>query len=80
MINKRQTVDLIEHANDEQPFCPCGMHTTPVWRDGVVWLECASLGKPRTNRLARILADVAEPAHVRRRIVEVPPAPMDLAS
>jgi hypothetical protein len=80
MINDRQIVGLIEQINDEQPFCPCGMHTTPVWRDGVVWLECASLSKPRRHRITRILAEVLDPAHVRKHIVDVPAAPVDLAS
>jgi hypothetical protein len=80
VINNPQIVDLIEQTNDEQPFCPCGTHTTPVWRDGVVWLECATRSNPRRNRLARVLADVIEPAHVRRPIVDVPAAPLDLAS
>ena len=80
MINNPQIVDLIEQSNDEQPFCRCGAHTRPVWRDGVVWLECATLATPPANRLARVLADVMEPAHVRRPIVDVPAAPLDLAS
>ena len=80
MINNPQIVDLIEQTNDEQPFCPCGKHTAPVWRDGVVWLECDALSSPRGNRLTRVLAYVLEPAHVRRPIVDVPAAPLDLAS
>ncbi|HEV8282187.1 MAG TPA: hypothetical protein VGQ02_10030 [Candidatus Limnocylindrales bacterium] len=80
MSNNRQIVDMIERANDERPFCPCGMHTTPVWRDGVVWLECATLSKPRKGRLARLIAEVTGPAHVHTRIVEVPPAALKLAS
>jgi hypothetical protein len=73
MINDRQIVDMIERAADARPFCSCGSHTTPVWRDGVVWLECASLSEPHEGRLARLLAALASPAHVRVRIVEVPP-------
>ena len=42
MINDRQVVELIERANDADPVCPCGRHTTPVLRDGVVWLECST--------------------------------------
>ena len=80
MINDPQIVDLIEQTNDDQPFCPCGAHTAPVWRDGIVWLECATLVTPRANRLAQVLADVVSPAHVRRPIVDVPAAPLDLAS
>jgi len=70
--NNRQFVDMIERANDAQPFCACGRHTTPVEHDGVVWLECASLSQPRDGRLSRIFAALAAPAHTRVRIVEAP--------
>ena len=73
MINNRQVVDLIERANDAQPACPCGRHTTPVWRDGAVWLECASLSQPRESWLLRIVAAVTAPSHVHTRIVDAPP-------
>lgn len=73
MINHRQVVDAIERANDQRPFCECGRHTTPVWRDGTVWLECASLRERHKGRLARIVAALAAPAHVRERIVDVSP-------
>jgi hypothetical protein len=82
MIDNRQPVDTIERANDLRPFCPCGSHTMPVWRDGAVWLECATLAEPRTGRVQRVLAAVLAPAHVRDRIVDAPPyAPeLDLAA
>jgi hypothetical protein len=73
MMNNRKIVDMIERANDEQPFCACGRHTTPVWRDGAIWLECASLSEPREHRLAGILAALTAPTHTHRRIVDVPP-------
>jgi hypothetical protein len=73
MINSSQAVDIIERAHDAQPFCACGQHTTPVWRDGVVWLECASLSEPAEGRLARFRAAVTAPAHTHERIIEVPP-------
>jgi hypothetical protein len=73
MINNRQIVEMIERANDAEPACPCGRHTTPEWRDGAVWLECASLRERRDGRLARIIAALSAPAHIRRRIVDVPP-------
>ncbi len=78
MIENRQIVETIERANDAQPFCPCGSHTMPVWRDGAVWLECASLTEPREGRLQRVLAAVTAPAHVHQRIVDVPPIMTDL--
>lgn len=71
MNNDRQLVDMIEHANDAKPYCPCGMHTTPVWRDGTVWLECASISQPPQGRLARLLAAVTAPGHVHEPIVDV---------
>ena len=79
MNNNRQIVDLIERANDAQPACPCGGHTTPVWRDGAVWLECASLSQPRDGFLQRIYAVVTALAHTRARIVDAPPFEADLA-
>jgi hypothetical protein len=78
MIENFQVVDTIERANDAQPFCPCGSHTTPVWRDGTVWLECATLSEPRRGRVQRVLAAVMAPAHVRDRIVDVPPLAVEL--
>ncbi len=72
MIENSQVVDLIERANDAQPLCPCGRHTTPVYRDGAVWLECASLSEPRDGYLQRIVAAVTTLAHVHARIVDVP--------
>jgi hypothetical protein len=80
MTDTHQIVDRIERANDERPYCPCGIHTTPVYRDGIVWLECASLSTRRNGRLARLIADVTQPAHVRARIADVPPANLELAS
>ena len=74
MIDNPQVVDLIERASDAQPMCPCGRHTTPIWRDGAVWLECASLTEPPTGRLARVIATLSTLAHTRARIVDVPSA------
>jgi hypothetical protein len=72
MIDNRQVVDLIERANDAQPMCPCGRHTTPVFRDGAVWLECASLSEPREGYLQRVFAAISVLAHTHARIVDVP--------
>ena len=74
MIDNRQVVDLIERANDAQPMCPCGRHTTPVWRDGAVWLECASLTETHTGYVARVVAALSALAHTRARVVDVPSA------
>ena len=71
MFDHARAVDLIEKAIDTRPFCSCGRHTTPVWRDGVVWLECSSLGDPREGVVARFVAAATAPAHVRTPIVDV---------
>ena len=70
--NDRQIVELIERANDAEPICPCGRHTTPVWRDGAVWLECSSLTEPRDGGLQKLMAIVTALTHTRTRIVDVP--------
>jgi hypothetical protein len=80
MINNREVVDLIERANDAEPVCPCGRHTTPVWRDGAVWLECASLSQPRDGYLQRVFAALTAPSHVHARIVDAAPFQAEPAS
>jgi len=72
MMDERTIVEMIERISDEQPMCACGRHTTAVWRDGVVWLDCASLLEPREGRLRRLLSAVTAPAHTHLPIVEVP--------
>lgn len=69
-----QVVDLIERASDARPFCACGQHTTTTWRDGTVWLECASLLDPPVGRLDRLVRFLTTPAHTTVRIVDVPAA------
>ena len=69
MRHTNRVVDLIERANDLTPFCSCGAHTTPVWRDGVVWLECATLVQPPAGRLQRMVNALAP--HVHQEIVEL---------
>ena len=72
MSDQSRVVDLIEKANDARPFCPCGRHTTTVWRDGIVWLECASLSDPRDGVIARLVAAATAPVHIKIRIIDVP--------
>lgn len=72
MTEDRRIVDLIERVSDAEPMCACGRHTTPVWRDGIVWLDCASLLDSPRSRLGRLMAVVTAPAHTHKRIVEVP--------
>src|SRR4029078_4581397 len=71
MYDHARAVDLIEKSVDARPFCSCGRHTTPVWRDGVVWLECSSLSDPRDGVVARFLAVATSPTHVRAPIVSI---------
>lgn len=80
MMHNRQIVDMIERANDDQPYCHCGRHTTAVWRDGIVWLECSSLTEPKDGRLARLLAAVTAPTHVHEAIVDLPAVPSGAAT
>ncbi len=80
MYDQSRVVDLIEKANDARPFCPCGRHTAPVWRDGVVWLECSSLSDPREGVVARIVAAAIAPVHVKFPIIDVPDEGVPLAA
>ena len=70
MINQTSIVDYIEYANNRQPYCECGRHTEPVYRDGAIWLECSSLREPPAGRLARIARAVTGPYHVREHLIE----------
>ena len=72
MNDDRMIVDLIERASDAQPMCACGNHTTAVWRDGIVWLDCATLTQPRDSRVGPLPAAVTAPVHTHTPIVEVP--------
>jgi hypothetical protein len=74
IMHNTHYVDIIEQAADTTPYCPCGQHTTPVWRNGTVWLECASLGEPRGGVVARLVGAVTSTTHIRVPIVEVPAA------
>ncbi len=79
MIDTYRIIDIIESANDRQPFCDCGRPTEPVYRDGAVWLECSSLRDVPGGRAARLMATLTSIAHVHQRIVDVPPADEVLA-
>jgi len=72
MSHETQIIDLIERASDARPYCPCGSHTTPVWRDGVVWLECATISHPDGSTLRKLLSTVTGAWHVHDPIVEAP--------
>jgi hypothetical protein len=72
MSHDTQIIDLIERATDARPYCSCGSHTTPVWRDGVVWLECAMISHPDGAAWRRLFASATSAWHVHVPIVEVP--------
>ena len=74
MSQDTQIIDLIERASDARPYCSCGSHTTPVWRDGVVWLECATISDPDGGAFRKLFTSVTGAWHVHVPIVEVPPA------
>ena len=67
-------IDTIERAHDAVPFCACGSHTTPVYRDGAVWLECATLGRSADRWIHRAIAAVTSPMHTKTLVVDVPAA------
>lgn len=72
MIDRLSMIDLIDQAQRDLPYCACGRHTTALWRDGAVWLECASLGESREGLGRRIVASLTAPTHTRMRVTESP--------
>jgi hypothetical protein len=70
----RGIVDLIERATDERSYCYCGRHTTAIWHDGIIWLECSGRVEPATTRLGRLVRTLSSAAHVHESIVEAPAA------
>lgn len=80
MLDHSNIVDLIERASTARPTCPCGWHTTAVWRDGAVWLECASLTAPDGGLLRRFVSTLTSPTHVHVRIADVPAADPAIAA
>ena len=75
--NTRAIVDRIERAHSSRPYCACGRHTTPIYRDGAVWLDCSVLLEPIDGRLRRWVGRLGEPKHVHAWISDVPP-PVEL--
>lgn len=72
MIYDRDSVDLIERSNDAQRYCACGKHTMPVWRNGAIWLDCASLTEPSQGRLGRLRAALTSYTHTHEHLLEAP--------
>jgi hypothetical protein len=62
-------IDLIERACSATPYCVCGSHTVPAWRDGIVWLDCATLVQPPAGRIQRLINSLAP--HVHEPIVDL---------
>lgn len=79
MNHEYKVVDLIERVNDAQPVCACGLPTAPIWRDGEVWLECASLAERREGRIRQAWAALTARVHTQERIVEAPAGRADSA-
>lgn len=71
MTSNRGIVDMIERASDARPACGCGSHTTAVWRDGIVWLECAARIAQPSGRLGRLARLITLAAHVHEPIIDV---------
>jgi hypothetical protein len=69
MTHDRGVVDLIERAQDSTPYCHCGSHTSPLERDGVVWLDCAKLAEPPAGTFQRLLNTLVP--HIHTRIVDL---------
>ena len=78
MTTDTGVVDLIERANDATPYCPCGSHTTPVWRDGIVWLDCAALVEPPRSAIRRLLRAIVP--HVHQQVIDLRDADLPAAA
>ena len=79
MLNELRIVDQIERVHSDRPYCECGRETVTTYRDGAIWLECASAHEPIGNRLQRMWNVVTTPGHVSSVIAAVP-APEALAA
>ena len=66
------TLEIIEQAGRDQPFCPaCGRPNHAVARDGVIWIECQGWCD-RKSLMARITLAIA--GHTRHQLVDEPPS------
>jgi hypothetical protein len=70
MSDNGTAIAAIERAERETPFCGCGEPTSPIARDGVIWLECVTSNEPKGNPIARLLGSIVASSHVRRYIIE----------
>ncbi len=69
MNNAYRTIDRIETAIQNEPFCVCGEPTTIVSRDGAIRLECPTLSVPRGS-MGRLLSLVLGPAHLSQVVID----------
>jgi hypothetical protein len=70
IIENRNAMKRIEHAEREMPFCECGQPMTPVGREDGIWLECVSRTEPAGSPLRRLLSTLSTTGHSRRLIIE----------
>ncbi len=70
MHDQAHVLDVLEQAQRRAPFCrACMSPTTPVAREGVIWLECASMQEDRPF-LKKLLSLDFGGTHMRRVILE----------
>ena len=69
MFDHQSPLELLERAEREVPHCPtCGLPNVPVAHDdGTVWLECVSLGEPKSVLRRVVTLDLAP--HTRQLVV-----------
>ena len=79
MLNELRLVDTIERAQSDRPHCECGRETITTYRNGAMWLDCATISEPVEGRIQRLWNAVAAPGHVHELIADVP-APAELAA
>ena len=70
MHDTGSVVAIVEHAREVRPFCPCGHHTIPVLRAGVVWLDCRLVNASANGVVRRLLTMVLGHAHHRIATIE----------
>lgn len=68
-LDNDQALELIEASLRETAACDCGEATRPVAHGGAIWLECASLDRPRSPFRRLFTLDFVA-THVRRLIVD----------
>jgi hypothetical protein len=69
MNDQYRTIDRIETAIQNEPFCACGQPSTIVARDGALRLECPTVSAPRGS-LGRLLSLVLAPAHLSQVVID----------